>query len=132
VKYLLLALVLLVAPQKADEAYPGQSEHKEPPKDWMCKRPEIDRLGKAGAEEQIALVFLRTHLRRGAPMDARGPNVYDRVPLRPLQMPRVGHEAHAGFAALRKGPSMYRVVTVMRSWRCWRGRPPRPARVPSN
>lgn len=51
-KYLLLALVLLVAPQKADEAYPGQSEHKEPPKDWMCKRPEIDRLGKAGAEEQ--------------------------------------------------------------------------------
>lgn len=49
---ILLAVLLLAQAPQQPELYPGQSEHKEPPKDWVCKRPEIDRIGKQTPDEQ--------------------------------------------------------------------------------
>jgi hypothetical protein len=34
------------------EKYPGQSVHADPPKDWVCERPALERIGKASKEEQ--------------------------------------------------------------------------------
>lgn len=34
------------------EPYPGQHNHDEPPKDWMCERPPMEKLGKATKEEE--------------------------------------------------------------------------------
>jgi hypothetical protein len=44
---LLIALVFAagVLAQVADEPYPGQSEHREPPAGWMCHRPPVDLKG---------------------------------------------------------------------------------------
>jgi hypothetical protein len=47
----LTVLLLAQAPQQP-EVYPGQANHAEPPAGWNCQRAPMERLGKAGPEEQ--------------------------------------------------------------------------------
>ena len=42
---LLVVLTAALVAQQPDEAYPGQSEHREPPPGWMCHRPPVDLSG---------------------------------------------------------------------------------------
>ena len=44
-KILIFTLLLTAAAQQADEPYPGQSTHAEPPAGWMCMRPPVDLSG---------------------------------------------------------------------------------------
>ncbi len=63
IKHFLPALMMLVALTQAQppEAYPGQRQHKEPPKGWMCttndknpaKRCHCKKMAKATPEDPV-------------------------------------------------------------------------------
>jgi hypothetical protein len=42
---ILLVALLALGAQQSNEAYPGQSNHAEPPAGWMCHRPPVDLSG---------------------------------------------------------------------------------------